>query len=136
MAALPWYAGGHFCFIVKYCSKDILLKRQRPTFDPGGQKAVKATTNKFSVSPSTARIWLLPALNISLFRIVPLFSGYSCILIGSVKAILKQCQLTCQQCYQVSTNFTFVLFLQLTKEGTSLSMLLCSLFGCARQIMA
>ena len=33
-------------------------------------------------------------------------------------------------------NFTFVLFLQLTKEGTSLSMLLCSLFGCARQIMA
>ena len=29
-------------------------------------------------------------------------------------------------------NFTFVLFLQLTKEGTSLSMLLCSLFGCAR----
>ena len=39
------------------------------------------------------------------------------------KAILKQGQLTCQQCYQVGTNFTFVLFLQLKREETSLSML-------------
>ena len=35
---------------------------------------------------------------------------FRCILIGSVKAIFNQCQLTCQQCYQVSTNSTFVLF--------------------------
>ena len=55
-------------------------------------------------------IIILPALNIPLFRILPLFFGYSCILIDSVKAILKQCQLTCQQCYQVSTNVAFVLF--------------------------
>ena len=53
----------------------------------------------------------LSALNIPLFRILPLFSGYSCILTGSVNAILKQCQLTCQQCYQVGTNFTFLLYL-------------------------
>ena len=34
-----------------------------------------------------------------------IISGYSCILAGSVKAILSQCQ----QCYQLCTNFTFVL---------------------------
>ena len=78
----------------------------------------KATPNKFCF-PSTARIWLLSALNTPLFRILLLFPGYSCILAGSIK-------LTCQQCYQVSTNFMFVLFLQFKKEGTSLSMLLCS----------
>ena len=62
--------------------------------------------------PSTARMWLLPALNIPLFRILLLFTGYSCILIGSV----KQRQLTCQQCNQVSTNFTIVLFCNLQRK--------------------
>ena len=63
------------------------------------------------------------------YSIIPypsIISGYSCILTGSVKAISKQGQLTCQQCYQVGTNFTFVLFLQLKMEGTSLNMPLCS----------
>ena len=62
----------------------------------------------------------------SKYSIIPyssIISGYSCILTGSVKAILKQCQLTCQEYNQVGT---FVLFSQLEKEGTSLSMLLCS----------
>ena len=72
--------------------------------------------------PSTARIWLLSALKLPLFRILPLFSGYSCILTGSVKAISKRYQ----QCCQVGSHFTLVLFLQLKKEGSSLSMLLCS----------
>ena len=63
------------------------------------------------------------------YSIIPyssIISSYSCILRGSVKAILKQCQLTCRQCYRVGTSFMFALFLQLEKEGISLSMLLCS----------
>ena len=44
------------------------------------------------------RIWLLSALNIPLFWILPLFSGYSCILTSLV------CQLTCQLSYQVGTK--------------------------------
>ena len=55
-----------------------------------------------------------------------IISGYSGILTGSEKVISKRCQLTCQQCYLVGPHFTLVLFLQLKKEGSSLSMLLCS----------
>ena len=78
--------------------------------------------NSVSRPPPASSYCQFKNINISLFRILPLFSGYSCILTGSVKAISKQGQLTCQQCYQVGTNFTFVLFLQFKREGTSLSM--------------
>ena len=53
-----------------------------------------------------------------------IISGYSCILTGSVKAISKRYQLSAIKLAHM--HFTFVLFLQLKKEGTSLSMLLCS----------
>jgi len=52
---------------------------------------------------------LVIALNIPLFHILPFFSGYSCILTG-------QFHLMCQQCYQISTDFTFVLFLLLERK--------------------
>ena len=50
---------------------------------------LKATPNKFSFSHPPPASSLLSALNIPLFRILPLFSGYSSILTGSVKAILN-----------------------------------------------
>ena len=49
--------------------------------------------------------------------------------------LLKPCQLTCQQCYQVGTNFTFVLFLQLKKEGRNLCIFNAVFNGCVRKIM-
>ena len=55
-------------------------------------------------------VYLLSALNIPLYRILPLFSGYSCILTGLAKAVSAHVLV-------VLSNFTFVLFLQLEKEG-------------------
>ena len=54
---------------------------------------------------------LVIALNIPSFSILPFFSGYSCILLTG------QFHLMCQQCYQISTDFTFVLVLLFERKG-------------------
>ena len=80
--------------------------------------------NKFSCFPSTARIWLL---SVSLFRILPLFSGTDC------KSYLETVSAHVSAVLSRRHRLHVCAILQLKKERTSLSM---SFYGFARQIMA
>ena len=71
---------------------------------------------------STTCVWLLSALNIPLFCILPLFSSYSSILTGSVKAVSAHVSAVLSTRHKLHVCAIFAPY----KEGTSINMLLCS----------
>ena len=65
----------------------------------------------------------MSALDIPLFRILPLFLGYCCILTGSLETMPAHVSAVLSSWCKLHVRAVFA-----TKEGTNLSLLLCSFF--------